>query len=214
MTKRSELIAREGFRFIIPLLAMTILSSAMGMNIVSGIFLFLTCFVLWFFRNPERTGPNDEKSVISPADGKVIKIEELEDTGFIQERCIKISIFMNIFDVHVNRIPFSGTIENITYKKGAFISANLDKASEKNERNIVLLRTSTGRKILFIQIAGLIARRIVCWIDKGMDLTRGERYGLICFGSRLELFIPSDSTVVVKVGDRVRAGSTVMGYLK
>lgn len=213
MPKRSGFIAREGFLFIIPLAAITVITALVGMPIAAGFFFLLTVFNLWFFRNPERIVPKDAKSVVSPADGRVIKIEEIDEPRLIGKKCIKISIFMNIFDVHVNRIPFSGVIEAIEYKKGAFISANLDKASEKNERNIVLLKTKDGKQLLFIQIAGLIARRIVCWIDKGLMVSRGDRFGLICFGSRLELFIPVDSRIAVKIGDKVKAGTTVMGYL-
>lgn len=213
MPNRSSFIAREGFLFIIPLASITVVTAAIGMHIAAGFFSLLTAFNLWFFRNPKRIGPSDAESIVSPADGRVIKIEEIDEPSLIGDKCIKISIFMNIFDVHVNRIPFSGMIEKIEYKKGAFISANLDKASEKNERNIVLLKTDDGRQLLFIQIAGIIARRIVCWIEEGLRVSRGERFGIICFGSRLELFIPVESRVAVKVGDRVKAGTTTMGYL-
>ncbi len=120
---------------------------------------------------------------------------------------------MNIFDVHVNRIPFTGIIEEIAYSKGRFISANLDKASDDNERNSILLRTPEGEQIFFIQIAGFIARRIVCWVNKGNRVTRGARFGLICFGSRLELFLPTGAKITVKAGERVKAGTTKMGYL-
>ena len=112
---------------------------------------------------------------------------------------------MNIFDVHVNRIPFTGIIEEIAYSKGRFISANLDKASDDNERNSILLRTPEGEQIFFIQIAGFIARRIVCWVNKGNRVTRGARFGLICFGSRLELFLPTGAKITVKAGERVKA---------
>jgi phosphatidylserine decarboxylase len=213
MPNRSSFIAREGFLFIIPLAGITVLTAVVGMPVAAGLFFLLTAFNLWFFRNPERPGPSDTGSIVSPADGRVIKIEQIDEPDLIGTKCIKISIFMNIFDVHVNRIPFSGIVEKIVYRKGAFVSADLDKASEKNERNIVLLKTDDGRQLLFIQIAGLIARRIVCWIEEGLRVKRGERFGMICFGSRVELFLPVESRVTVKVGDRVKAGTTIMGCL-
>ncbi len=207
------MIVREGFRVILPLAAITAILAAVGLSRTAGFFFLLTAFTLWFFRNPERTIPDEDKVVVSPADGKVLKIEMIEESSFLKERCVKISIFMNIFDVHVNRAPYAGTIDNVDYRKGAFLSANLDKASEENERNIVLLRTPEGKRMLFIQIAGIIARRIVSWVHPGQSVARGERFGLICFGSRLELFLPADSRITIKPGDRVTAGSTRVGYL-
>jgi phosphatidylserine decarboxylase len=120
---------------------------------------------------------------------------------------------MNVFNVHVNRIPCSGQIQTIAYHKGMFLTANLDKASDSNERNSIVIRTDDGRDIMAVQIAGLIARRIVCWIKEGMDVRKGERFGLIRFGSRLDVYLPLDSTITVKIGDRVRAGETPLGGL-
>ncbi len=213
MPTRNSLIIREGIRFIIPLAGITIVAAALGMIVTACFFFLLTAFNCWFFRNPERKPPDAAGAVVSPADGRILKTEEVEEPLFIKGRCIKISVFMNIFDVHVNRVPFPGVVEAVVYRKGAFISANLDKASEKNERNAVLLKTSAGKRLVFIQIAGLVARRIVCWVRQGMNLERGERFGLICFGSRLELFLPLEAEVAVKPGDRVKAGETIMGYL-
>ena len=213
MPNGKGMIVREGFRVILPLAAITAALAAAGFSRTAGFFFLLTAFTLWFFRNPERVVPDEDKVVVSPADGRILKIEAIEEPSYLRAKCIKISIFMNIFDVHVNRIPYAGKIDQIVYKKGAFLSANLDKASEQNERNIVVLTTLEGKRIVFIQIAGIIARRIVSWIKPGQDLRRGERFGLICFGSRLELFLPADSRIVVKPGDRVTAGSTKMGYL-
>jgi phosphatidylserine decarboxylase len=121
---------------------------------------------------------------------------------------------MNVFNVHVNRIPYSGTIDRVHYNKGNFFSANLDKASSLNERNSVLIKTDDGKEILTIQIAGLIARRIECWIKEGMNVKKGDRFGIIRFGSRLEVFLPSDSITTVKIGDKVKAGETLIGWLK
>ena len=179
----------------------------------AAFFFLVTLFVTWFFRNPERKTPEDEKVVVSPADGRILKIEEVEEDAILKGKFKKISIFMNIFNVHVNRIPYPGSVKVIQYKKGKFFSANLDKASSLNERNSVLVKTDDGREILTIQIAGLIARRIVCWIQEGIKVERGQRFGLIRFGSRLEVFLPIDSTISVKVGDRVKGGETPIGYL-
>jgi phosphatidylserine decarboxylase len=168
---------------------------------------------MWFFRNPNRVTPEDEKAIISPADGRVIKIEEVEEKEMLNEKVRKVSIFMSILNVHVNRAPCSGTIEKISYSKGKFFPANLDKASELNERNSILIKMADGGQIRTTQIAGIVARRIVCWTKKGMQIQKGERFGLIKFGSRLEVFMPLNTTISVKTGDRVRAGETRIGYL-
>ena len=180
---------------------------------VAALFFITALFVAWFFRNPERNIPEDEKAVISPADGKILNVEEVTEDTILKGRFKKISIFMSVFDVHVNRIPYSGRVDSIVYRKGKFFSANLDKASSLNEGNSILVKTDDGQEILTVQIAGLIARRIVCWIKEGMKVTKGQRFGLIRFGSRLEVFLPLDSTISVKVGDRVRGGETPIGYL-
>lgn len=213
MDFRESLIVLEGFVFIAPLLALTLLFAYFGIIWVSVLFFGATLFVANFFRNPERSVPPDEKAIVSPADGKVLKIENVEATGLVNGTCKKISIFMNIFNVHVNRAPYAGTVKAVEYKPGKFFSANLDKASELNERNSVLVTTDDGRSILTIQIAGLIARRIACWVSEGMDVDRGERFGLIRFGSRLEMFMPPDTRMSVAVGDKVKAGETIVGWL-
>ena len=136
------------------------------------------------------------------------------ESDFLKGPAQKISVFMSVFNVHVNRIPYSGTVGTIEYNKGNFFSANLDKASELNERNMVLINTDDGKKILTVQIAGLIARRIECWIKEGMHVRKGERFGLIRFGSRLEVFLPPDAITSIRVGDKVRAGETLIGWLK
>jgi len=213
MNNRNFPIALDGLIFIIPLAVLTGVLAYLEAGGVSLFFLAATLFVLWFFRNPERVTPEGEKAVISPADGRVIKIEEVEEQEMLRERVRKVSIFMNIFNVHVNRAPCAGTVKEIVYRKGKFFSANLDKASVFNERNSVLIETVDGNQILTIQIAGMIARRIVCWVTRGIGVEKGERFGLIKFGSRLEVFMPLDATIPVKVGDKVRAGETRIGYL-
>lgn len=212
--KRDSIIAPEGYPFIVFSLIFTIVVAFLGGNWwLTCIFTVLTVFVVCFFRNPERYFEEAEKVIISPADGKVIKIENVETEGTISGKFLKISIFMNVFNVHVNRIPYAGKIEALHYHKGKFVSAHLDKASLDNERNEVLIRTDDGRLIWTVQIAGLIARRIVCWINPGMYLKKGERFGLICFGSRVDVYLPEDSKISVKLKDKVKAGQTPLGFL-
>ncbi|TFG91477.1 MAG: phosphatidylserine decarboxylase family protein [Syntrophobacterales bacterium] len=213
MNKKNFPIALDGLVFIVPLAVLTVLSLYFDVTWLSVLFLAATFFVLWFFRNPDRVTPEDEKAIISPADGRVIKIEEVDEEEMLKGRARKVSIFMSVFNVHVNRAPCTGSVKEIAYRKGKFFSANLDKASALNERNSVLIETVGGNRILTIQIAGLIARRIVCWVQEGKELEKGERFGLIKFGSRLEVFMPLDATIPVKVGDKVRAGETRIGYL-
>ena len=209
----SSFIVQEGIPFIIPLGAATLIAFLSGFTWVTVLFFLLTLFVVWFFRNPERTMPDNPLQLLSPADGKVIRIEEVGSEERSGRSFLKISIFMNVFNVHVNRIPYSGEIFTIRYKPGKFLSANLDKASALNERNTVMIRTDDGREILTVQIAGLIARRIVCWLKEGSKVKKGERFGLIRFGSRVEVFLPLGSTLLVKIGDKVRAGETPIGEL-
>ncbi|MGZ3580687.1 MAG: phosphatidylserine decarboxylase family protein [Syntrophales bacterium] len=210
----NSVIVREGLPFIIPLGIFTLIFSIFGIIWTASVFFIATCFVTWFFRNPEREFPDTAKAVISPADGEVIRIDNVVENDFLKGPAQKISVFMNVFDVHVNRIPYSGTVAEIEYNKGNFFSANLDKASELNERNSILIITDDGKKILTIQIAGLIARRIECWVKEGMHVRKGERFGLIRFGSRVEVFLPPDAIISIRVGDKVRAGETPIGWLK
>lgn len=213
MDNKNLPIVLDGLVFVIPLTALMVVSLYFDVTWLGVISLAATLFVLWFFRNPDRTTPEDEKAIISPADGRVIKIEEVEEKELLKGKAQKVSIFMSVFNVHVNRAPCTGVVKEIAYRKGRFFSANLDKASVLNERNSVLIETMDGNRILTIQIAGLIARRIACWVDEGMGLEKGERFGLIKFGSRLEVFMPLGATIPVKVGDKVRAGETRIGYL-
>jgi phosphatidylserine decarboxylase len=211
--KQDSIIAQEGYPFIIFSLVITVFISFFGICWLIILMVAITLFVVWFFRNPERYFQDEEKLVISPADGKVIKIDNVEVTGTIAGKFKKISIFMNVFNVHVNRAPYSGTIEAINYHEGKFVSANLDKASLDNERNELMIRTEDGRALWAVQIAGLIARRIVCWLNVGMTVKKGERFGLIRFGSRVDVYLPEDSRIAVKLGDKVKAGETALGYL-
>jgi phosphatidylserine decarboxylase len=211
--KHNGIIAYEGFPFIISSLVLTVLAAFFGVIWLTAVLAAISVFIICFFRNPERYFQDEDKLVICPADGKIIKIEEVDIHGTITGRFRKISIFMNVFNVHVNRAPYDGTIAKIAYHKGKFLSANLDKASVENERNEIMIRTIDGRAIWVVQIAGLIARRIVCWTREEAIIKKGERFGLIRFGSRVEVFLPSDSRIVVKLDDKVRAGQTTLGFL-
>jgi len=209
----NSFIAGEGLPFIITMCGVTILAFIAGFKGISLVFFGITFFVIWFFRNPQRYPPEHEDLIISPADGKVIRIEDTTSDERPGRTFKKVSIFMNVFNVHVNRIPYSGKIQFIHYRRGKFLSANLDKASALNERNTILLQTVDGREIMTVQIAGLIARRIVCWLKEGMQVSKGERFGLIRFGSRVEVLLPPGTTLLVSVGETVRAGETPIGEM-
>jgi phosphatidylserine decarboxylase len=209
----SSFIVKEGVPFIIPLGIVTLFAFLAGVLWAAVPFFMVTLFVIWFFRNPPRQAPENRYQVISPADGRVIRIEEVKAADHPGESVRKISIFMNVFNVHVNRIPYAGEVCSIRYREGKFLSANLDKASALNESNTVVIRTGDGREIMTVQIAGLIARRIVCWLKEGMQVKTGERFGLIRFGSRVEVFLPLNSKTLIQVGDKVRAGETPIGEL-
>jgi phosphatidylserine decarboxylase len=211
--KHESIIAHEGYPFIIISLVITVFIAFLDVCWLFILFALITFFIIWFFRNPERHFPEEEKVVISPADGKIIKIEDVEMNGTIIGKFKKISIFMNVFNVHVNRAPYSGKVEAINYHEGKFFSANLDKASMDNERNEIMIRAEDGRVIWAVQIAGLIARRIVCWVKVGDDVNKGERLGLIRFGSRVDVYLPEDSRISVTLGEKVKAGETPLGYL-
>jgi phosphatidylserine decarboxylase len=213
MDYRKSPIVIDGFFFAVPFIVLSVAFIFFSLLPLGIFFLGVAFFILWFFRNPERKSEGDKKTVLSPADGRVLKIEEVHEDSFLKGRFKKVSIFMSIFNVHVNRSPCSGIVDGVFYRKGKFFSANLDKASDLNESNSVLIRTEGGGKILVVQIAGIIARRIVCWTNKGAKLKKGERFGLIRFGSRLEVFVPLDTKIVVEVGKKVKAGETAIGYL-
>ena len=207
-------MAREGLPFIALGCGLAVLFFFLGMQplaILTGIF---GLFSVFFFRDPNRKSSVPDKAVLSPADGMIIRIGNIEDDDNpLGEPACKISIFMSIFSVHVNRSPIGGIVRMISYHQGQFVSANLDKASDKNERNSITLETSDSRKIVFIQIAGLVARRIVCWLTEGDRVQPGQRIGLIRFGSRLDVYLPRDSKVTAGLKQKVRAGESVIGYL-
>ncbi len=169
-------------------------------------------FVLQFFRDPPREVPAGEGFVVSPADGRIVQVGKSRD-DYLGREALKISVFMNVFNVHSNRSPVDGSVENVWYFPGLFVNADLDKASTGNERNAVHLRTASGIDVTTVQVAGLIARRILCYVGKGDRLARGDRYGFIRFGSRVDVYLPPGSTPKVAIGDRVHATSTVLAIL-
>ena len=208
----------EGWRFagILFTTSMILLFLSMPTALVTTGFL-LTFFVLWFFRDPERDTPQDLNLIISSADGKVCLIDEAyppEELPMEAEKMKRICVFMNVFNVHVNRSPIQGRVENIVYKKGQFLNASLDKASDKNERSSLILNSKNGAKIIVVQIAGLIARRILSFISSSDQLNQGERFGLIRFGSRVDIYMPLDAVEKCKVGDKVVAGESILAALK
>jgi phosphatidylserine decarboxylase len=206
-------VALEGYPFIALAALVTLVMAILGYNLVALLALALTTFVLYFFRDPERVSPEEDDVVVSPADGKVILIEKMFDDQFVKEHVYKISIFMNIFNVHVNRFPLPGTVTQVRYSPGSFLAANTERAALENENCALVIATPGRQKLAVVQVAGLIARRIVCWATKGDYLARGQRFGLIRFGSRVDLYLPLQIQLEVRPGQKVRAGETVLGYL-
>lgn len=200
----------DAYRFIIPLLIIAAALFAVGGPWAACLPVLLALFVSYFFRNPDRTIPGDDKLVVSPADGKIVKITAVGQ-GQVSQR--QVSIFLSVFNVHVNRAPIEGELEKLEYRRGRFKVAFDDEASRVNEQNILTIR---GRDATLVmkQIAGLIARRVVCWKQAGQKLQRGEVIGLIRFGSRVDLMLPENANVLVRVGDRVKGGSSVIAELK
>jgi len=206
-------LAIEGVPFMLIALVITVLVFRVTHSwILGAVFFALFVFVVAFFRDPRRDIPADPGSIVSPADGRVIIVKKVFDDRFTNRETMKISIFMNLFNVHVNRAPASGRVQKVVYNPGKFFSANLDKASLENEQNAVIATGPDGQVFVFNQIAGLVARRIVCRLKAGMDISKGKRFGLIRFGSRLDVYLPVASRIAVKVGDKVSAGTSILGY--
>jgi phosphatidylserine decarboxylase len=206
-------VASEGWPFIIPLAIVTALLFAFGWKNTASVSLVLTLFVLFFFRDPERLVPRGADLVVSPADGRVIVIKDVYEPDYLKQDVKQVSIFLSVFNVHVNRAPVGGVVETVRYNPGKFHVASVDKASLDNEQTGMVI-TSGKHKVLVKQIAGLIARRIVCYAKPGDVLALGERYGLIRFGSRVDLFLPRDTELKVKVGDRIKGVRDIIGVLK
>ncbi|WP_027359505.1 phosphatidylserine decarboxylase family protein [Desulforegula conservatrix] len=206
-------IARPGYSFIFASAFVTAILAITGLKAFALLSLGITIFICYFFRDPDRVCPEVEGGVISPADGKVVFAGPMESNPYFEGPCQKISVFMSVFNVHVNRIPYDGKVKAIDYFPGKFFNASLDKASTDNERNAVTVELKNGRCYTFVQIAGLIARRIICGIKVGDNVSRGTRYGMICFGSRLDIYLPEDAKINVSNGEKVMAGFTVIANL-
>ena len=209
----TSIIAMEGLPVVAAMLALGGVFWALGWHKAAAVAAALAVFSLWFFRNPERRPPQGNGLIIAPADGRIVFVGEVDDARYMNERTLKVSIFMNVFNVHVNRAPDAGTVADIRYNPGKFISADKDKASMDNEQNALVMELDSGHRVGFVQIAGLIARRIVCWVKPGDHLKRGERFGLIMFGSRVDVYMPAGTAPKVKAGDKTTAGETVIGVL-
>jgi phosphatidylserine decarboxylase len=203
------MILKEGYPFIL-------ISSLMVAPFLyffypwGALALLLPAYVVLFFRNPKRTIPTEPKTILSPADGRVLSIEELDESRYLNHRVKRVCIFMSPVDVHANRIPISGKIKDVFYNHGKYFSAFKEKASLDNEQNAVLMESQEGHDILFVQIAGFLARRIVCYLKKGDQVTQGERYGLIRFGSRMDVYMPKEFEFAVKVGEYAKGGETIL----
>lgn len=202
------IIAREGWPFLgiaVALAALvTYFSAAWSIP-----FWIIALFVLQFFRDPARVIPQNPGAVLSPADGRIVVVEKTQDP-FADREALKISVFMNVFNVHSNRAPVDGIIQNIQYFPGKFVNADLDKASVENERNALTITAANGQTVTCVQVAGLLARRILCYVKSGETLARGQRYGFIRFGSRVDVYLPLTATPKVTVGDKVSATETIL----
>ncbi len=199
-------LVRLAIPFVLLGILLSILSLWWGKEGLFLIFALFTSFIAFFFRDPNRICPVSEGAILSPADGRILEVKDVGDR-------IKISIFMSLLDVHVNRIPVSGKIKEITHTPGRFFRANLESASKENERNMILLQPNTSSEpFVLIQIAGILARRIICWVKEGDQVVAGQRFGLICFGSRVELFVNKECDIIVSPGQKVKAGISILGY--
>lgn len=208
------IIAREGWVLIGgSFLLAALWTSFAGFGFVAALLWILFLLVTQFFRDPPRTVPTLPDVVLSPADGQIVKVEKTVDP-FTNKDAILISVFMNIFNVHCQRSPVEGTVEDVQYYPGKFLNADLDKASTENERNAVVMRLKDGQAITVVQVAGLVARRILCYVQKGDELSRGERYGFIRFGSRLDVYLPTDAEPCVTIGEKVLGTETILAKLQ
>jgi phosphatidylserine decarboxylase len=205
------LIAREGWLF---------LAVAIGVSLLAAYFFgwwslplwLLALFILQFFRDPAREVPDDPRAVVAPADGRIVEVSRSEDP-YLRRQALKVSVFMNVFNVHSNRSPVDGVVKERWYFPGAFVNAALDKASLSNERNAIWLRTREGADVTCVQVAGLIARRILCYVGAGAELVRGQRFGFIRFGSRVDVYLPVDAQVKAAIGEKVFAAESVLAWL-
>jgi phosphatidylserine decarboxylase len=206
------IIAREGWLFVAVAIAVALALSYFRLWLLAGLASIGALFILQFFRDPPRAVPDQVNAVLSPADGKIVVVEKTRDR-YLDRDALKISVFMNVFNVHSNRSPVDGIVKDRWYHAGSFLNAALDKSSGENERNALHLVTAAGIDVTCVQVAGLIARRILCYVGPGDRLARGQRYGFIRFGSRVDIYLPSSATPKVAVGDAVYATTTILAVL-
>ena len=206
------IIAREGWPFLAVAVVVAAVLTGLGQGILAFLAWIAVAFIVQFFRDPARNIPEGANAVLSPADGRIVVVEPARDP-YLDRDALKISVFMNVFNVHSNRSPVDGTVANRWYHAGSFLNAALPKASLENERNALHLRTASGQDVTCVQIAGLIARRILCYVDTGATLARGQRYGFIRFGSRVDVYLDPAARPRVAVGDVVSATETVLAEL-
>jgi phosphatidylserine decarboxylase len=212
MTQKRWPVAKEGLPFLIPAALLTLFCGGMGWKILTYLGILFTLFIAYFFRNPKRKIPALQNVILSPADGRIVDVGECEEDRFLREKALKVSIFMSLFDVHINRAPASAKVLERNYHPGRFFAANVEKASLLNEQNALILEAEDRFKILLIQIAGFVARRIVCYAKAGDTLRKGEIFGLIRFGSRIDLYLPTEVKPIVRVGQHVKGGESIIGY--
>jgi phosphatidylserine decarboxylase len=205
-------VAREGWPFLAIAAAVSLLVTYFWGWWSVPLWL-ASAFILQFFRDPPREVPDDPSAVVSPADGRVVEVSRSEDP-YLRREALKVSVFMNVFNVHSNRAPADGVVKERWYVGGAFVNAALDKASLSNERNALWIQRDDGRDLTCVQVAGLIARRILCYVEPGARLARGQRYGFIRFGSRVDLYLPPDAEVKAAIGEKVYAAESVLAWLK
>ena len=206
-------IAAAGYPLIGAAAFATAVLAVLGLTTLALIALVVTFFCGAFFRDPDRVIPDSPAAVVAPADGKVIFAGVVDGSAFYDGPSMKISIFMTVFNVHVNRMVHEGRVKEVSYYPGKFFSANLEKASLENEHNAVFVELEDGRQLCVVQVAGLIARRIICYLQPGENVLRGQRFGLICFGSRLDVYLPADTRLEVSIGEKVKAGTSILGQL-
>jgi len=212
MTQRRWPIVKEGLPFLIPFLLLTGFFAGMGWKVLTFLGILFSLFIAFFFRNPKRRISNLQNIILAPADGRIIHVGECEEDRFLKTKALKISVFMSLFNVHLNRTPVSGKVIQRSYHPGRFLIACAEKSSLLNEQNAIILEGEDRFKILVIQIAGFVARRIVCYVKAGDTLRKGEIFGLIRFGSRVDLYLPTQVKPIVRVGQYVKGGESIIGY--
>jgi len=209
--QRRGFIATPGYNFILAGVVLIFLGLIGHWPWLTVLGIVAAVFFTYFFRDPERDIPEGPEVIVAPADGKVVLVDAVQETGFLKSPAQRVAIFMNVFDVHVNRAPAAGQVKEVKHRAGDYKAAFRQDAAVRNEQQAVVFDTGAGRQFLVVQIAGLLARRIIAFVKPGQLLARGERFGMICFGSRVDLYLPGEVDLQVKVGDRVKAGSSIIG---